>query len=700
MTRPSSLLRAGASAVALLAAAAAPLARPLAAQYPTRPPAAAAVKPAQFPPFQETVLSNGLRVVLVESHRDPVVAFRLVLPAGKLFDARGKEGTADMVAGLLTKGAGERTAEQIAEAIEAAGGSLSGFADNDFLSLAGNVLASNAPLAFQLLGDAVARPTFPEKEVELVRTQALSALTLEQSQPASIAARVFDAGLYGNHPYGRRATPQSVRGLTRVDLVAYQTARLRPRSALLVIAGDITMEQVRTLGEQSFAGWTGYPAAAPTFGAPPARPRTEIVLVHRPGSVQSNIVVGNLTGGPADPARYAAVVANKLLGGGADARLFDILREKKGWTYGAYSSLTRPRGTGAFSATAEVRTEVTDSALVELMAQLRRLGSEPVPATELENAKGALVGSFPLQVETAQQVAEQVARVKTLGLPADYLQTYRTRLSAVTAPALQQAARRWVRPQQALIVVVGDGARVYEKLKAIAPVRIVNPQGDAMAAADLAPRATTLALDVSRLAARRDSFAVRVQGNVLGSSVYDVARDGDGWVITEATSIANGMIQQGTTLRTDASLAPRALEQRGKMQGQDTKADVTFAGGRAKGAAATPTAQGIKQVTIDTALIAGTLDDNAIAIALPLLRWAPGAKHVVNAFSAGKGTAVPLTLTVSGTEQVTVPAGTFEAYRVDQTGGEQPVSYFVTTAAPHRLVRLVVGGQIELVLAK
>ena len=695
MTRPSSLLRASASAAALLVTVA-PLAS---AQQPTRPPAPAAVKPAQFPPFQEAVLANGLRVVLVENHRDPVVAFRLVLPAGKLFDAKGKEGTADVVASLLTKGAGQRTAEQIAEAIEAAGGSLTGSADNDFISLSGSVLASNAPLAFQLLGDAVARPTFPEKEVELVRTQSLSALTLEQSQPASIAARVFDAGLYGDHPYGRRATPQSVRALTRADLAAYQAARLKPRGALLVVAGDLSMAQLKTLADRSFAGWTGDPAPAPTFGAPPSRARSEIVLVHRPGSVQSNIVVGNLTSGPADPARYAATIANKVLGGGADARLFDILREQKGWTYGAYSSLTRPRGTGAFSATAEVRTEVTDSALVELTAQLRRLGTEPVAATELENAKGALVGVFPLTVETAQQVAEQVARVKTLGLPADYLQTYRTRLSAVTGATLQQAVQRYVRPQQGLIVVVGDGAKIHERLKAIGPVRIVTPQGDPMTPADLTPRAVAVSLDLSRLAARRDSFVVRVQGNPMGASVYELARDGEGWVVKEATTIAGGMVQQGTTLRTDASLAPRVLEQRGKMQGQDTKADVTFASGRAKGAAMTPSAQGLKPVTVDVELPAGTLDDNALAFAMPLLRWAPGAKHVLSSFSAGKGTVTPITLTVTGTEQVTVPAGTFEAYRVEQTGGETPVTFFLAAAAPHRLLKLSTGP-VELVLAK
>jgi hypothetical protein len=231
-------------------------------------------------------------------------------------------------------------------------------------------------------------------------------------------------------------------------------------------------------------------------------------------------------------------------------------------------------------------------------------------------------------------------------------------------------------------------------------VRIVTPQGDAMTPADLTPRATAVALDVSRLAARRDSFVVRVQGNPLGASVYELAREGDGWVVKEATTIAGGMVQQNTTLRTDASLAPRALEQRGKVQGRDTKADVTFAGGRAKGAAQTPGPQGVKDVTVDAALPAGTLDDNAMAFAIPLLRWAPGAKHVVSTFSAGKGTATPLTYAVVGTESVTVPAGTFEVFRIDQTGGEQPVSYFVTTAAPHRLVRLLVAGQIELVLTK
>ena len=698
MTTPSRTLR-GAALLGIALLALAP--RGAAAQFPTTPPAAAPVRPAAFPPFQEFTLANGVRVVLVESHRDPVVAFRLTLPAGRLYSPAGKEGTADMVAALLTKGAGGRSADSIAAAIEGAGGSLSGSAGPDFLNLSGSVLSNAAPLAFQLLGDAVARPTFPEAEVELLRTQTLSALQLEQSQPGAIANRAFNAGLYGDHAYGRVATPASVRAVTRADLLAFQQARLRPRGALLVVAGDITAAQLRELAERSMAGWSGYPAPAPALKAPPARPRTEIVLVHRPGSVQANLVVGNLTTGPADPTRYAATVANKLLGGGTDARLFDILREKKGWTYGAYSNLTRPRGTGAFSATAEVRNEVADSALVELLAQLRRVRSEPVPAAELDNAKNALVGSFPLTVETAQQIAEQVATVKTLGLPANYLQTYRTRLSAVTGPELQRVVRSYVRPEQALVVAVGDGTKLYERLRAIAPVRLVDPQGNALTPADLAPRATPVALDLSRLVARRDSFAILANGNPLGHSLGTVERTADGWTLTGETTIMGGMVRQKGTLVTDAALVPRRLTQDGSVQGTPVKAEVSFAGGRATGTATDVGPQGAKAVTVDATLPAGTLDESAIGTALPLMAWSPTSRYTVNAFSAAKNAVRPLTLAVTATEQVTVPAGSFQAYRVEQTGGEQALTYWVTTAAPHRVVKIgFVGQPIEVVLVK
>ena len=250
-----------------LAAATAALVLPIAgsaqqtAPFPTSPPPAAPVKPATFPPFQEAVLANGVRVVLVERHDQPVLSLSLAFPAGESYAPAGKEGLANMTAALLTKGAGTRSAEEIASAIEGVGGTLEASAGLDFLTVETDALSGDAPLAFALLGDVVARPTFPEKEVELQRTQTLSALQLDLSAPSRIAQRTFRRVLYGQSPYARSATPASVRGLTRADLVQFQATRLRPTGALLVVAGDITMARVKQLAADAFKGWTG-PAAA------------------------------------------------------------------------------------------------------------------------------------------------------------------------------------------------------------------------------------------------------------------------------------------------------------------------------------------------------------------------------------------------------------------------------------------------------
>src|ERR1035437_6855043 len=386
------------------------------AQAPTKAPAPGPVKPAAIPAFQDATLPNGLRIMLVESKRQPVVSIALMLPAGDAYDPSGKEGLASIVADVLTKGAGKRTADQVSSDIEGVGGSIGASSGADFMNVRANVLAENAPLAFELVADAVARPTFATKEVELARTQTLSGLQLEESQPSSLAARYFAAQLFGAHPYGKRPTPATVRALTTDDLKTFQQTRLVPNGALLVVAGDISLVRARALAQQYFGNWSGAAPAVAKRAQPPARSKTEILLVHRPGSVQSNIIVGNLTYAPANPSVYALTVGNRVLGGGSDGRLFKTLREQKSWTYGAYSSLTRNHDIGTFEATAEVRNAVTDSALTELLRIERSLGTTPVASTEFDAAKGGLVGSLPLQLETAQGIAEQVGRFTMLGL--------------------------------------------------------------------------------------------------------------------------------------------------------------------------------------------------------------------------------------------------------------------------------------------
>ncbi|MDB4890356.1 MAG: putative zinc protease, partial [Gemmatimonadetes bacterium] len=558
----------------------------------------------------------------------------------------------------------------------------------------------NAPLAFELVADAVARPSFEPKEVELARTQLQSALQLEQSQPSSLAARFFAAQLFGAHPYGKRPTATSVGTLTVNDLRAFQKNLLVPKGALLVVAGDIGLARARELAQKSFGSWSGSAMAQSRRATPPIRPRTEILLVHRPGSVQSNIIVGNLTYAPSDPSYYALTVGSRILGGGSDGRLFKSLREQKSWTYGAYSQLSRNRDIGTFEATAEVRNAVTDSALTELLGLTRSLGTTPAPLVELDAAKGGLVGSLPLQLETAQGIAEQVGRYTMLGLPKDFIRTLRPRLAAVSAPQVRAAANKFMRPDQALIVVVGDGAQIYDKLARIAPTRIVNAQGDAMTPADLVPRVTALPVDLTKLTERADSFTVLVQGNPMGHQTTSLKKSANGFTYRSA-AIIGPIMQQSFESTFGNDLAPRTVKAEGKVQGQELKIDLAYANGRVKGMSITPTPTGPKTVNVDTTLAPGVLDDSFVSALVPGLTWTPNAKFTISAFAGTSGTVRQFTMTVAATETITVPAGTFPSYRVEMTGGEQPITFWVTAAQPYRTIKMAfTGAPVEFVLVK
>ena len=671
-----------------------------AAQTPQAPPPAMPLTPATFPPFQEAVLPNGLRLIVVANRRLPIVSMSLSFNAGRVADPVGKEGLASMVAGLLTKGAGTRTGNQVAEAIEQVGGSIGAGSGSDFLTGYAGSLSKDVGLAFDLLGDAVIRPRFDSTEVELLRTQMLSGLDLQRSQPDAIASRQLDQLLYGDHPYARNPTAASVRGITRADLLRFQRARLRPAGALLVIAGDITLADARRHAARAFRGWTGAPTPLPAAKAPPARRPTEIVLVHRPGSVQSNIVVGSLTYRPGEPRHYAAMVANRVLGDGADSRLFSILREQKSWTYGAYSGLERRRGLGTFQATTEVRTEVTDSALAEVLKQLTRIGAEPVPATELEQAKSAIVGSYPLSVQTAEQVAGAVSDLRRYGLAPDFLTSYRLRIGAVTAAEVQAAAAAFMRADSAVVVVVGDGAKLAERLRTIGPVRMVDVDGKALTDQDLRPAAVRLPIDLAKLVPSRDSFAVVIQGNALGYSVTSIEDAAGGKRLTEKSNIG-GIVEQTTTIEIGADGSMLRVRQNGKVQGQPTTISLDYAATSVKGTANTVSPEGPKTVAIDTAIAAGTIDDNAIQGILPGLPWALGASWSFSVFAGGQNESRVTTLKVVGTETVTTPAGPVEAFKTEWSGGWQPATFWVTTAAPHRLLKIgIANTPVEMIRVK
>jgi zinc protease len=668
------------------------------AQYPTRPPAPLPLAELPFPPFVEFELENGLRVVVVQSAKQPVLSLRLSVLGGSLYDSEGKSGTADLVAGLLTKGAGGRTAEQIAQAIERVGGSLVASASADFLTIEASVLSTDRELAVELLADALLRPNFPPSELELLRTQTISALALARSQPAAIAERIFAGAVYGEHPYGRRATETTVRAVTREDLQQFHRDRVRPAQGLLVMAGAIDSTEAHRLAQGAFGAWAGRGAPTPPARPAPQRALTEILLVDRPGSVQSNIVIGNTTWLPTDTRGYAMAMANQILGGASDSRLFTILREEKGWTYGAYSGAARTRGIGTWNATAEVRTEVTDSAVVEMLRQMRRLAVERVPTEEFFRHQQTLVGRFPLQTETAAQVAQQVATARLLGLATDYVQTYRDRIEAVSPEAVQATARSGMRADAALIVVVGDGAALRESLERIAPVTVLSPDGAPRASATAAGGTLPLPLERERMRAGTDSFTVMVQGQEFGYQVTELRRSLDGWEYVEQSTLGP-IIQQRTSVEFSDALVMRSTEQGGRFQGNDLKLSVRYRDGRVSGEGVTPGAQGMQNVRYEGVVVPpGVIDDNLLLGLLSYVAWTPDATYAVPVFASGKGTVEQRILRVAAEEVISVPLGTFAAYRVEYEGGEAPGTYWIESKLPFRVLKFgPVGVPLEIV---
>jgi hypothetical protein len=489
-----------------------------------------------------------------------------------------------------------------------------------------------------------------------------------------------------------------LRAITQADVARFAGERIRPGGALLVVAGDVRPEDVLALARRTLGDWTGLPPTAAAEPAVTPAARTEVVLVHKPGAVQSNIVAGFPFITPRDPSAYALTLMNRVLGGGADSRLFMILREEKGWTYGAYSGFSRPRGVGAFQATAEVRTEVTDSALAELVRQLNRMRTEVPADSEIAGAKNYLVGRFPLQIETAEEVATRVASARLLGLPDDYVQRYRERLSAVTRTQFGTAARRYLTTDRMTVVVVGDGPRILAGLRTQGmPVRIVDTEGRPLTEADLSPRAGGVALDASRIAAGTQRYRILVQGNPFGEEVRTIARVQEGgreaWQVITNTNLGPIVRQADTTVVDAASLLPLRVRQGGAVQGQPTFVRLDYADGRVRGSARAPSGPGqMRDVTVDTTVVPGTLDDNQIAIVMSALPYAAQARWSLPVFSGGQGQLRTYQLSVVGEESVTVPAGTYVCWKVEVAGAEQPVTMYVSKEPPVGIVKLELSG--------
>jgi hypothetical protein len=371
------------------------------------------------------------------------------------------------------------------------------------------------------------------------------------------------------------------------------------------------------------------------------------------------------------------------------SRLERIIRSQHAWTYVARSSFNRPEGPGVFVGYTEVRNPVTDSALVEMLSQFRRIRDEPVSQDELDAAKNFLVGSFPLRFETASATAAQIASVRLLGLPITSLQQYTEKVAAVTPAEVQRVARQYLHPDRAVIVVVGDATQVLKPLEAVAPVTLVDVEGRPMDRSALEVRASTDRFDGSRLQPATLTYAIVAAGNTVGTATTTLARDGSAWVATQT-------VQAGpTSTRSEARFTGDFTPVSGKTSmsagAMAMESDVRLEGGRIRGSAKLPAQMGGDKA-IDAEMAAGTRLPGMEPWMLTVSDLAPGKTIGFGTFSVQTGGATAVAFKVVGEEKVTVPAGTFDAYKVELTG-PTTATLWVRKEAPHITLKQAPQGQ-------
>ncbi|WP_456427625.1 M16 family metallopeptidase [Rhodocaloribacter sp.] len=467
--------------VLLVVAAVLACAHPAEAQTPDRsaPPPVGPAPRVTLPPIQTFTLSNGLDVWIVEKHQVPLVQTLLLVEAGQAYERPGQYGLADLTADMLDEGAGGRSALELSDALDYLGARFSVSA-SDFLTTVGlRVPLERFDAALGLMADVALRPDFPEAELERLRLERLTELLRRHDEPNEIAGAMLYQTLFGkDHPYARYplGREDDLRRFTTDDLRAFYATHYGPDRAALIVAGDVTPDEVLPKLEAAFGAWTSDAApSAPDVPEVSQVTGRTVYLVDKPGAAQSVIRIGRIGPGRNTGDYYAIQVMNTVLGGSFTSRLNQNLREDKGYTYGARSSFDMRRKQGAFVAGAAVQTAVTGPSLAEFMKELRGI-MEPIPAEEVERAKNFLAMRFPAGFQAVRQVAGRLAELENFDLPLDSFDRYTGRILAVTGDAATEAARKYLDPDDLVIVVVGDRSVIEEQVRAqnLGPVKILS----------------------------------------------------------------------------------------------------------------------------------------------------------------------------------------------------------------------------------
>jgi predicted Zn-dependent peptidase len=443
----------------------------------SQPPTLGAPAPLKLPAVETARLPNGARVYLVQMHEVPLVQVSLRVRAGGRYEG-SRSGLASFTAGMLDEGAGARDAAGIAAEAGFLGARLTTGADWDLAQVSLNTPRRTLGAALDLMADVVLRPSFKRADIRREKSLAIADLLQQRSDPGSMADLAFNATVYpAGHPYHRSldGDSASVAAFDSVAVRDFYRRTFQPDQAEFIVTGDITLAEAERELVNRFGRWrndrlgrlTAAQAASPRPGP------TAVTLIAKPGAAQSVIAIGGPGVARTSPDYPAIEVMNTLLGGSYSSRLNQNLRETRGYTYGAGSGFSYRPLPGPFEAGAAVRTDVTDSALVQFFLEFRQLRDSLVTPTELHRAISYITLGLPREFETTGQMARQIGNLLTFGLPPDYYETYGRQVNAVTAEDVQRTARRYIDPARLSVVVVGDLTQIRPGIEALGLGRVV-----------------------------------------------------------------------------------------------------------------------------------------------------------------------------------------------------------------------------------
>jgi len=430
-------------------------------------PKPAAARPLQLAtPLSET-LPNGLTLILSERRGLPIVAANLVLKTGSDANPLDKPGLANFVAAMLDEGTATRSSLQIADEIAQLGASLNTGSTMDATTVSSRSLTKNFGKTLDVLADVVLHPAFPAEEIERQRASRLAGLVQQRDNPSQVAAQVMASALYGpKHPYGYAevGTEAAVKAVMRSDMEAFWKQNFVPNNSALVVAGDISMPELKALAEKAFGSWQRGTPAQPAL-AEPMRTKARVVIVDKPGSPQTQVRVASIGAARSSPDFRPMQVMNLALGGLFSSRINMNLREAHGYTYGASSGFAFRRAPGPFQVASGIRTDVTAAAIDEIFKELRGMVDKPVGAEELSKAKDALANSLPGAFESSSNAVGNFSNVFIYNLGLDYYTKYAAQVNAVTTDQTLAMAKKYLVPDTMVVIAVGDRAKIEPELK-------------------------------------------------------------------------------------------------------------------------------------------------------------------------------------------------------------------------------------------